>query len=193
MQKINRNIMYASVAVLSMISFLLIGSDGINKEVGNSCLLIIDVQKGFLNENTNEIPEKVEKLQHKYVYVLITKFYNPKDSFYRKIIKWNKFDKNSEDTKLAFTPRADAMILEKGKYSCVNTVLLDFFKSKDIKIVHICGINTNICVTKNAVDLIENGITPVVLSDYCASQYGIESHIEALKNLRLFVGDELVK
>lgn len=42
-------------------------------------------------------------------------------------------------------------------------------------------------------DLIENGITPVVLSDYCASQYGKESHIEALKNLRLFIGDELVK
>ena len=75
----------------------------------------------------------------------------------------------------------------------MNKNLLDLLKSKNIITVDICGINTNICVTKNAVDLIENGIVPVVLSNYCASQYGIESHIEALKNLRLFIGEELVK
>jgi len=134
-QKKHFNIIYIFIAILSIASFSLIGSDVINNdnEFDNSCLLIIDVQKGFINENTREIPKKVEKLQSKYKCVLAAKFYNPKNSFYRKIIKWNKFDENSEDTKLAFALRPDATILEKGQYSCVNNKLLDLLKSKNIK------------------------------------------------------------
>lgn len=32
----------------------------------NNALLIIDVQKGFINEYTRELPGKIEKLQNNY-------------------------------------------------------------------------------------------------------------------------------
>ena len=47
----------------------------------NSCLLIIDVQKGFINKHTKHIPKLVEDEQNKYENVYITQFFNPEKLF----------------------------------------------------------------------------------------------------------------
>ena len=51
----------------------------------------------------------------------------------------------------------------------------------------LAGMNTDSCVLKIAVDLFENGIIPIVLSNYCASNNGKESHEADLKCLSKFV------
>jgi len=38
------------------------------------CILIIDVQKGFINSDTKHIPSLVEDLQKEYEYIYITRF-----------------------------------------------------------------------------------------------------------------------
>ena len=163
-----------------------------NVKSNKTCLMIIDVQKGFVNENTKDIPSKVEKLQHKYDYVIVTKFYNLPNSFFRKLIKWNKFGAGSLDAELAFKPKKEAMIIKKYLYTSVNKGLLNFLKSKNIKTVYLCGLDTDICVTKNAVDLIENGIIPIVLTDYCGSNAGKAAHLNAIKTLKLYIGKDQV-
>ena len=157
-----------------------------------TCIIAVDVQKGFINSYTKDIPEKVEKLQHEYDYVLVTRFHNPAGSLFRTLLKWDGFDEASREVELAFTPRSDAIILTKTSYNCVDRKLLDFLRSKDINRVDICGINTDICVTQTAINLFDNDVVPVVLSEYCASTAGREAHLNALKTLRRCIGNKQV-
>ena len=152
------------------------------------CLLIVDVQVGFINEATAHIPKLVETLQNEYEYVYATRFYNKEGSFYRKLINWDRFSKDSTDFPLAFTPSNNVILIDKSIYSCVNGNFLKDLKGKGIDNIDICGIDTDICVTKCAVDLFENGIIPFVLAKYCASHAGEEAHRYALKTLGRFIG-----
>lgn len=152
------------------------------------CLLIIDTQIGFINKNTKHIPSLVEKIQYEFKYVYITKFFNPKGSFYRKLIRWNKLSKNSKEFELAFKARNDAVIIEKSIYSCITVDFLNDLKNKGITKVYLCGIDTDICVTKCAVDLFENRIQPFILEKYCASTAGKIAHQSALTTLKRFIG-----
>jgi len=156
------------------------------------CLLIIDVQVGFINNFTKHIPTKVEKLQYEYKYVYITRFYNKEKSFYRKLLKWNRFSKDSDDFELAFKPKTNSKIIDKSIYSCINEDFLKELKKFNIDEIDICGIDTDICVTKCSVDLFENNIIPKVLANYCASHAGIENHLSALKILKRYIGKEQI-
>ena len=151
-------------------------------------LLIVDVQKGFINENTKHIPKLVERAQNSYKHVIVTKFYNKEKSPYRRLIKWQRFTENTEDTVLAFKPKKDALILEKSIYTCVNEEFVAFLEKNKIEEIDICGIDTDICVTKCAVDIFEINLTPIVLGYMCASHGGIEYHKFSLKILERFIG-----
>jgi len=154
----------------------------------SKCLLITDVQVGFINADTAHIPKLVEALQSEYNIVYATRFYNKEGSFYRKLIKWECFSKDSADFPLAFVPSRNVTLIDKSIYSCVNDDFLQELNKKGIDEVDICGIDTDICVTKCAVDLFENGVIPFVLAKYCASHAGEEAHRYALKTLGRFIG-----
>ncbi len=158
----------------------------------NKCLLIVDVQRGFINDSTQHIPRKVEQIQKKYENVFVTRFYNEKDSFFRKLIEWNRFDIDSEDFELAFTPCSKAIIINKSTYTCVNSGFIQKLNNLKINTIDIVGIDTDICVTKCAIDLFEIGIIPRVLSDYCASHAGQVAHDFALKTLARYIGSKQV-
>ncbi len=156
------------------------------------CLLIIDVQKGFINDHTSHIPQLIERLQYTYTYVFATKFYNPPDSFYRKLIHWEKFDEGSHECEFAYEPKRDTYVIGKSVYSCVNDSFLEKLAALNIGEVHISGLETDMCVMKNAVDLFEAGIVPVVLSEFCASCSGETAHRNALQTIRRYIGVDQV-
>jgi len=158
----------------------------------SKCLLIVDVQAGFINEYTAHIPKLVEKLQHKYKHVYAVRFYNKKDSLYRKLIKWDRFDIDSADFQLAFSPAEHVKIIDKDVYSCITDEFIQSLKQKNINEVDICGVDTDICVTKCAVDLFENDIIPFVLANYCGSYAGVDAHTTALKTLERFIGSDQI-
>ncbi len=156
------------------------------------CLIIVDVQNGFINEHTSHIPKLVEKLQSNYDLVFITKFINELNSPFRRLIHWHKLSPESSDIDLAFEPRKNAEIIVKNIYTCVTSNFLKRLSNAQINIAHICGIDTDICVTKIAVDLFENDITPFILKDYCATTGGNESHKHSLKALGRFIGENQI-
>lgn len=128
-----------------------------------------------------------------YCYVIATRFFNPENSFYRKLIGWDRFSLGSEDIPLAFSARKDALIIDKPTYTCVSDSFISWLNERDISAVHVCGIDTDICVTKCAVDLFERGIEPVVLSGLCASHAGEDAHPNALNTLRRYIGRSQVR
>ena len=156
------------------------------------CLLIVDVQKGFINEHTKHLPGKINNLYKSYDKVFATKFYNKLGSFYDTLINWGRVRKATEEFELAFIPEERTEILEKSVYSCVNPFFLEKLNALGIKKVDICGIDTDICVTKCAVDLFENGIVPVVLEEYCASTAGPNAHKCGIATIKRFIGAKQV-
>ena len=163
-------------------------NNGNMKKNNSDLLLIIDVQNGFITEKTKHIPKLVEQLQYQYKYVIATRFINIENSLYRKLIKWDKLSENSNDIELAFNIRNDAVIIDKNIYTCVNNYFLERLKSNHINEVDICGIDTDVCVTKCAVDLFEHGIIPYVLKNYCATHATEDLNEVAFKILARYIG-----
>ena len=80
------------------------------------------------------------------------------------------------------------VVLDKQVYTCVTPAFLADLRDNGIEEVAICGIDTDACVSACAVDLFENGIRPVLLSDACASHAGAEYHEAALRILARLIG-----
>ena len=53
---------------------------------------------------------------------------------------------------------------------------------------YICGIDTESCVLKTAVDAFERDLTPWIVEDACASHAGPEPHYAGLLVARRFIG-----
>lgn len=157
-------------------------------EPHNVALLIVDVQNGFIRNSTRHIPDLINDLQHEYRHVIATQFFNQEGSFYRSLVGWDRLKIDTDEFDLAFNLRENALRVVKPIYSCVDRRFLDHLMRTKIDRVDVCGIDTDICVTKCAVDLFEAGIEPVVLKDYCASTAGAEAHAFALKTLGRFIG-----
>jgi len=155
-------------------------------------LVIIDVQKGFINDWTRHLPEAVETLQKDFNYVIVTKFINPDPSPFRQFIGWTRFaPDNATDTDLAFVPRDDSAVIEKTIYTAAPDII-SFTKEKQINEVSLCGIATDNCVLKTAVDLFEKSIRPLILADYCASHGGPDAHRAGLLLLHRMVGSDQI-
>ncbi len=120
-------------------------------------LLIIDVQKSSVKKP--EIVKAIEDLQKEYDNVFISRFTNDKSPVLP-MLDWTGY----EDESLAFVPVDWAVIFDKNVYSSFIPKLKEFNE------VHLCGYDTDACIYKTAMDLIENNIRPVVLSLYCDSE-----------------------
>jgi nicotinamidase-related amidase len=122
-----------------------------------TALLIIDVQKSAVGDSP--LPAKIEALQAVYEHIFVSRFVNRNSP----LIPMTGFDGYADEA-LAFTPAPRAVVFEKNVYSSFIPVLKGFDE------VHLCGFDTDACVYKTALDLIENSIRPVVLAAYCGSE-----------------------
>jgi nicotinamidase-related amidase len=151
-------------------------------------LLAIDVQRGFITPDTAHVPAAVEALQGRFARLVATRFFNPEGSLHRRLMGWNRFGRDSADFPLAFAPRPDARLLDKATYTAAAPSFLDDLRRNGIATVHLCGIATDNCVLKTAVDLFEAGIVPLVVADACGSHGGPDCHAAGLMLLRRFIG-----
>ena len=123
----------------------------------STALLIIDVQKACCTDPS--VAKEIEKRQYDYKHVFISRFIN-KNSPLISLMPWNGYD--NED--LAFTPAPYAKVFDKNIYSSFIDDLTAFDE------VHLCGYDTDACVYKTALDLIEHNIRPVILTCLCGSE-----------------------
>lgn len=142
-------------------------------------LLIIDAQKAAIIKP--EIVQSIEKLQYEYDVVYVSKFTNT-GSPLLKIMDWTGYD----DETLAFTPKKEAIIFIKTGY----TSYLPEMKAFDE--IHLCGFDTEACVYKTALDLVEVGVRPVILKDYCYSS-DEQMHTIGIKILEKNIGKKNVR
>lgn len=160
-------------------------------------LICVDVQEGFARyPQTREMSKKIADLTNSglFDYIIATRFINRNKAF-SEIIKWDHL-KKYEETRFVDELHYDE-VRTKYKYTCVNSEFIarlkEINKGKVPTEVYICGIDTDCCVYKIAIDLFERNIRPIVIEDYCESNGGPESHKAGLTVLRRNIGKDQIK
>lgn len=151
-------------------------------------LLVIDLQKSFINPNTEFLISKIDSLVNSgsYDLVVFTKFINDNDSMWVKKINY-KGCISLEDRKIMIDTK-DNIVLEKSLYTAYSNNLINLINLFKIDEVHLCGIDTECCVLKTAFDLFENDYNIKVLSGYSACTHGEESNKNALDIIARNIG-----
>lgn len=158
----------------------------------NSLLLVVDMQNGFMAEKCRHIIPTVEKLiTHFYSsnkLVAFTRFINTPDSGYVNIIHWSRLMSEPEISIIEELKKYVKNVFDKNYYSPFTNEFKDFIEDNKISKVYICGVATDSCVLKSAIDSFENGLEPIVIRDACYSHAGEEAHTAGLYILSRNIG-----
>lgn len=151
-------------------------------------LLIIDLQNNFINENTKDIPDKIKHYieTNALDYVCFTKFINELDNnFYNKL---NYIGCVEDEDREIVLNTDNYKIFTKKTYTALTEELKEYIKINNINTIYLCGIDTDACVLKTALDLFDYNLDVKILKDLCMSHSGIDYHNYALKLLEKLIG-----
>jgi nicotinamidase-related amidase len=162
---------------------------------GSAVLVVVDVQNGFISEYSKPvvpiIVDLVSRWQDNGGDTIFTRYVNYPGSPYERLMMWTGLREQPEtnivDELSPYVARATSVVGKKF-YSFFNeegSALLRKFGWSDL---YICGIDTECCVLKTAVDAFERDLTPWVLADACASHSGPETHDAGLLVTRTLIG-----
>jgi len=155
-------------------------------------LLVVDVQRAFMNEFTRHIPRRIRQLADsgKYAPVLFTRFVNSPGSPYRTLLGWHASGEPPETDiveELAALATPDA-VFDKHGLTGMPESLTNRLRSEHWQQVTIVGADTDMCVLKIAMDVFDLDIEPIVLVDCCASTAGLQAHLAGLAILSRNIG-----
>lgn len=160
-----------------------------------SALVIVDVQNGFVTEHSRHVIPRIVDLVNRWRSsgrdVVFTRYINYDNSPFERIIKWSKL-KHSPETDIVaelqpFTS-SPAIVVDKRIYTLFSGEGEELVRSKGWTDLYICGIDTEVCVLKAAVDAFERDITPWLISDASASHAGLETHRAGLLVAKKMIG-----
>lgn len=154
------------------------------------CLVVVDMQYGFMNSNTITVRDDIVKLldESRFSHVIATRFENHPGSPWVKLMHWDRLVAASEQEILPEIQKKSTKIITKSKYSCVNNDFLNYVSNNRIERLFFCGVDTEGCVLMSAVDAFEHDLSCYVLSGYCASSFGDTAHQSGLRVIRNLIG-----
>jgi len=161
-----------------------------------TALLVIDVQKFFINQSTKDIPRKIASFirRNNFVNVYFFKFVNSKESNWYKA-GWRRM-MNKEETDIVpelqlfsnnentFTKSAFSVFRVKN--------FVEIIKKKNITKLLICGLDTHACIYTTTLEAYERGYMVNVISDLCGASHGKKYHSFALKSLLKNLGNQIL-
>lgn len=164
----------------------------------SSALLVVDVQNGFINDKSKHVVPVIRDLAAKWTElqgdIIFTRYHNYPGSPYERLIGWHGLmDSPQTDIASELTPFLDlpnTRTIDKRVYTAFTDAGREALsKYSDL---YICGIATDGCVLKTALDAFEGGYTPWVIEDACASNAtrhpASEVHRSALTLMSRLVG-----
>lgn len=161
----------------------------------NKALVVIDVQKYFLNEETKPIVKKIREFlkekSRQYSAIYFTIFRNDSDSPLWQISEW-KDCTSSPDTDICEEIKAftnDKNLFYKNILSAYKVPgIKKGLEERQISEVYLCGFDTDCCVLSTAYDLFDAGIKPIVLEKLTWSTSKDKLHESAIQMLERNIG-----
>jgi nicotinamidase-related amidase len=160
-------------------------------------LLVVDVQRCFVNDYTQHIPARIARLiaRGEHHPILFTKFVNEAGGPYRRYLDWHDCDCDP-GTNLADEIEDHVqpdLVFAKPGYAGISDELANHLRERGYEQIVLAGIDTDMCVLKVALDVFDLGIRPIVLVDCCASTAGLQSHLAGLAVLARNIGAEQLR
>lgn len=160
-------------------------------------LIFVDMQNDFTEQpQTKSLSNKIENMLALNLFdeVVATYFMNYNNSIYEKLMNWERLKSDKDRTiPSELQPYIDEYF-PKNLYSCVSPSFLQMLcqlnDGEYPKKLFVAGVDTDCCVLKMAVDLFENNIRPIVLTNYCYSNGGEEFHKARLSCIKRLIGDK---
>lgn len=160
-------------------------------------LIVVDIQNGFNRyEQTHVLVDKIIELTNSGLFdkIIATRFRNREGSQYTKFLNWHML-MESPDIDLVEGIKADEVV-DKWVYTCITDEFMSLLKKlNDGEMpthIFICGADTDCCVLKTATDIFEQGLMPVVLTEYCDSNAGPKSHEAGLLVMGRLIGKKCI-
>jgi nicotinamidase-related amidase len=158
-------------------------------------LVVVDVQNGFITEHSQPvvpvIANHVRRWQAAHGDVIFTRYLNYVGSPFERLIGWTKMAEGPE-TELAteLTPyiNSNTPVIDKHIYTLFTPEGKSLIDEHGWTDLYICGIDTEVCVLKTAIDAFEHNLTPWILQDACASHSGPKAHAAGLFVAARFIG-----
>jgi nicotinamidase-related amidase len=158
-------------------------------------LVVVDVQNGFITEHSKPVVPVIAELVCRWQAadgdVLFTRYLNYAGSPFERLIGWTEMtDEPATDLVAELSPYVSSRtpVVDKYIYTLFNPEGSQLVAERGWTDLYVCGIDTDICVLKTAVDAFERNLTPWVIEDACASHSGPESHNAGLLVTRRFIG-----
>jgi nicotinamidase-related amidase len=154
-------------------------------------LVVVDVQNGFVTDSSRAVVPAVVDLVRRWAGpVVFTRYHNHPGSPFERLLGWTAMQGPPETDLVAeLAPyAAGAPVVDKAVYSLFTAEGRALVAARGWTDLVFCGIATDSCVLKSAVDAFEAGLTPWVVTDACASDFSAEAHAAGLLCLRVMLG-----
>jgi nicotinamidase-related amidase len=155
----------------------------------NKALIIVDMQYGFMNDNTKHLENKAIKFidgnKDKFKIIIATQYVNHEKSPCYIFEGWKDCMNGTQESKVlsSIYSRSD-IVISKDIYSCWNEQIKNKMKELNIDKVYFIGVNTGCCVLHSAFDAYNDLQDCAVIEDLCGSTSGENSHKAAIQILR---------
>jgi len=154
-----------------------------------NALLIIDVQKFFINKFTKDIPKKIANFlkNNSFDFTIFSKFVFSKKSSFARFVKKPRLV-SPKDTDIVPELRkfiTKDNVFTKSTFSVFKSKkFLKSLKKKKVKNLYICGFDTNGCIFSTAIEAFDLGFDVKILENLCASHSSKRFHKNAIEILR---------
>lgn len=160
-------------------------------------LLVIDVQKNFINENTKYLPKKIANFidKNKFDYVLFFQYFNHPNSNFVKIHNWNKMfgPPETDIVKELTTYLTKENLFKKYSFSIFKAEgFSEFIESHPIEELYLCGIDIDACILSSEMEAFEKGYNAKIIEDLCCSHSGNEYHQKAIDIIKKNLGRQTI-
>lgn len=165
--------------------------------MARATLVVIDVQNGFVTDESRHVVPVIRDLVDRWQAAggdtVFTRYHNYPGSPYERLIGWSGLMGPPETDLVAeLRPYADkaTAVVDKYSYSLLSSVDgAHLVAQHGWTTLFVCGIDTESCVMKTAVDAFEQGLTPWIIEDASASHSGPVPHNAGLLLARRFIGE----
>jgi len=167
-----------------------------SRGLAGAVLVIIDVQHGFVRPASAHVVPGIRDLAGRWTRAggttVLTRYLNRDGSAFERLIGWSGMMPGTPDVELvpemAGAARRAVAVVDKHTYSSLTEEVCGLIAEHGWTDLYLCGIATESCVLKTAVDAFEAGLTPWIITDLSASHAGEEAHQAGLLVSSRFIG-----
>ncbi|MCU0792429.1 MAG: cysteine hydrolase [Opitutaceae bacterium] len=156
----------------------------------NVCLLVVDVQKQFVIPATVGLLVPLHVALDEYSRSVFSRLVPAENS---PVVRWKGFramPAAAPGSGLAVEPPAvaETLVTLKTGFSALTAEAAAWMRDRGVRAVHVCGMDTDLCVTRTLYDVMEAGFEPGLRADLCASSAGEAMHAHGLAVARRMIG-----